>query len=159
VTDVLDSLLTGYDRGLLDRRQLLQALAVMVAPFQTSSGERAAGVLRGRNLNHVNLQVADVDRSVDYYRRLFSLPPKRLVPDRPDALDLADGSFLSIAKSDKPGAVSHFCVGVDGFSPEAVAATLKAAGLDRGLRMRPDSIYVSDPDGISVQISTVDWKG
>ena len=57
----MDTLLAQYEQGTLTRRQLLQGLAVVVAP-----GERQAsgGALRGRNINHVNLRVADVDRSV-----------------------------------------------------------------------------------------------
>ena len=76
----MDTLLANYEQGLLSRRELLQALALVAAP----AGRQAAnGVLRGRNLNHVNLQVADVDRSVEFYRTLFSLPPKRAVPTGP----------------------------------------------------------------------------
>ena len=120
---------------------------------------RLGGVLRGRNLNHVNLQVADVDRSVDFYRRLFSLPPKRAVPNRPFVVDLDDGSFISLAESDNPGAIDHFDVGVDSFSPEPVAARLRQAGLDDELIVGPDFVFVEDPDGIRVQISTVEWTG
>jgi hypothetical protein len=74
-------------------------------------------------------------------------------------LTLPDGSFLSLQVSKQPGTIDHFCVGIENFSPEPVAAALKAAGLDRGLLMRPDSLYVSDPDDIRVQISTPDFTG
>ena len=151
----IDRLLTSYERGALSRRELLQALTIAAVPL----GQQTQGVLRGRNLNHINLAVSNVDRSEAYYRRLFGLPPKRLVPDRPFALDLPDGSFLSLQRSDQPGVINHFCIGVDDFSPEPVAGKLQQAGLDQGLRLRPDSVYVRDPDDISVQISTPDWTG
>lgn len=156
MTQVIDALLTNYEQGMLTRRQLLQALTLVAAPVERQAG---GSVLRGRNLNHVNLQVSDVDRSVDFYRQLFGLPPKRAIPGRPFVVDLDDGSFLSLQRSDRPGAIDHFCVGVDDFKPEPVAAALKAAGLDRGLQVGPDFLYVQDPDGIRVQISTVDWTG
>jgi catechol 2,3-dioxygenase-like lactoylglutathione lyase family enzyme len=152
----MDALLTQFEQGKLSRRQLLQALTLAAAPRAAQPSE---SLLRGRTLNHVNLQIADVEQSEAYYRKLFGLPPKRAVPDRPFALDLADGSFLSLQRSDSPGSVNHFCVGVDDFSPEQVATTLKMGGLDNGRRRRPDSVYVRDPDNISVQISAPDWKG
>jgi catechol 2,3-dioxygenase-like lactoylglutathione lyase family enzyme len=157
MTHILDSLLADYESGKINRRQLLQALALVAVPRAVQ--EAGSGVLRGRTLNHVNLQISNVDRSADFYCKLFELPPKRAIPDRPFAVDLPDGSFLSLQVSDRPGAIDHFCVGVDEFSPERVAAALKRAGLDRGLVLRPDSLYVRDPDNISVQISTPDWTG
>ncbi len=152
----LNALLTRYERGTLSRRKLLQALAVVAVPVEQQT---AGGVLRGRNLNHVNLQVSDVDRSVDFYRRLFSLPPKRAIPNRPFVVDLDDGSFISLTRSDRPGTIDHFDVGVDDFSPELVAGVLSRAGLDRDLQVGPDFVFVQDPDGIRVQISTADWTG
>jgi len=156
MTHPLDGLLTRYEQGRLTRRQLLQALTVVAAPLQP---EARGSVLRARTLNHVNLQISDVDRSADFYRTLFGLPPKRAIPGRPFAVDLPDGSFLSLQVSKQPGSIDHFCVGVENFSPAPVAAALKAAGLDRGLLMRPDSLYVSDPDDIRVQISTPGFTG
>ena len=156
MTHVMDALLTNYERGMLTRRQLLQALTLVAAPRERQAG---GSVLRGRTLNHVNLQVSDVDRSVGFYRRLFGLPPKRAIPGRPFVVDLDSGSFLSLQRSDRPGAIDHFCVGVDDFSPEPVAAALKGAGLDRGLQVGPDFVFVRDPDDVRVQISTVDWTG
>ena len=106
----MDTLLAGYEQGALTRRELLQGLAVLAAPPVTQQARD--GVLLGRNLNHVNLQVADVDRSVEFYRRLFSLPPRRLIPGRPDVVDLPDGDFIALARSDEPGVINHFDVGV-----------------------------------------------
>ncbi len=156
MTQAVDVLLTNYERGMLTRRQLLHALTLVAVPLERQAAD---GVLRGRNLNHVNLQVSDVDRSVEFYRRLFSLPPKRAIPNRPFVVDLPDASFLSLQRSDRPGVIDHFDVGVDDFSPEPVAAKLRSAGLDRGLRVGPDFVFVSDPDDVRVQISTPEWTG
>jgi catechol 2,3-dioxygenase-like lactoylglutathione lyase family enzyme len=117
-------------------------------------------VLRGININHVNLQNSNLDRSVDFYRELFSLPPKREVPGRPDALDLADGlSFLSVPQREPSGDINHFCVGVEDFEADRVATAIRGAGLDRDLSVSSDSVSVSDPEGIRVQISWPDWGG
>ena len=118
------------------------------------------GVLRGININHVNLQNSDLDRSVDFYRELFSLPPKREVPGSPYALDLAGGlSWLSVPQREPSGDIDHFCVGVEDFEPSRVATAIREAGLDRDLRVGSDFVSVRDPEGIRVQISRPGWDG
>lgn len=168
----IEDLLTSYERGVVSRKEVVRALALAVMPAGMTPRARRSpvrgmprsqsqsGVLRGINLNHVNLQVADLDRSVDFYRRLFSLPPRREVPGRPFTLDLADGlSFLSLPEREPVGVIDHFCVGVENFEPERVGNALRDAGLDRDLQVAVDSVSVSDPDGIQVQISTPEWDG
>lgn len=154
--NAFETLLDQYEHGKLTRRQLLQGLAVVVAPV---GRQASGGVLRGRNLNHVNLQVSDVDQSVDFYRRLLSLPPRRLIPGRPDVVDLPDRQFISFSPSDEPGVVDHFDVGVDNFSPEPTGEALRRAGFTQGLTVGLDFVFVTDPDGIRVQISTPEWTG
>ncbi len=165
---IIEALLSDYERGTLSRRELVKALALGAVPAGLA-GRRSAprrestkqeGVLRGININHVNLQNSDLDRSVDFYRELFSLPPKREVPGRPYALDLADGlSFLSVPQREPSGDIDHFCVGVEDFEPERVASAIREAGLDNDLRVGSDNVSVRDPEGISVQISWPDWGG
>jgi catechol 2,3-dioxygenase-like lactoylglutathione lyase family enzyme len=167
---LIESLLAQYERGTVSRRELVGALAFAAVPGrltrrrrtpETGQGsQRQDGVLRGININHVNLQVSDLERSEEFYRTLFSLPPKREVPGRPYALDLGDGlSFLSVPEEEPPGVIDHFCVGVEDFDPERVAGAIQDAGLDRDLRVGTDNVYVTDPDGIRVQISWPDWGG
>jgi len=64
MTDPFDSLLASYERGVLTRRQLLQALLVMVL-IQTSLHAQEAGrsLMKGLSLHHVNVRVSDVARS------------------------------------------------------------------------------------------------
>ena len=165
---IIEALLSDYERGTLSRRNLVKALALGAVPAGLAGGRSASvqedarqdGVLRGININHVNLQNSDLDRAVDFYRELFSLPPKREVPGRPYALDLADGlSFLSVPQREPSGDIDHFCVGVEDFEPERVASAIREAGLDNDLRVGSDNVSLRDPDGIRVQISWPDWGG
>ena len=158
--DIIEGLLDRYERGAVTRRELVGALSMAIVPRPRRERRQQTGVLRGININHVNLQVSDLDRSVDFYGRLFSLPPRREVPGRPFALDLADGSsFLSVPQREPAGVIDHFCVGVADFEPERVGRALQAAGMDRELQVGSDFVEVSDPDGIRVQISTPEWNG
>ena len=170
MTRIIEALLNDYERGTVSRRELVKALALGIVPAgltsrrgtsrQRRESPKQDGVLRGININHVNLQNSDLDRSVDFYRELFSLPPKREVPGSPYALDLADGlSWLSVPQREPSGDIDHFCVGVEDFEPNRVATAIRAAGLDRDLSVGSDVVSVRDPEGIRVQISRPGWDG
>ena len=170
MTRLIEALLNDYERGTVSRRELVKALALGIVPAgltsrrgafrQRRESPRQDGVLRGININHVNLQNSDLDRSVDFYRELFSLPPKREVPGSPYALDLADGlSWLSVPQREPSGDIDHFCVGVEDFEPNRVATAIREAGLDRDLSGGSDVVSVRDPEGIRVQISRPGWDG
>ena len=156
MTRVIEALLTDYERGAVSRRELVKTLALGVLPAGLASSPgvsrkrrespKQEGVLRGINtINHVNLQNSNLDRSVDFYRRLFRLPPKREVPGCPYALDLADGlSFLSVPQREPSGDIDHFCVGVEDFEPDRVATAIREAGLDNDLSVGSDSVSLRD---------------
>ena len=154
----LDALVTSYERGTLSRRQLLQALTVLTTPASGAAQNAPAGVMKPRMLHHVNLQVADVARSEAFYRTLFGFGASRRVqgPDN-HGLDLPGGGLIILQKSAQPGRIDHFCIGVEGFDADRQRAAAKTAGLDV-LGTGADNFSVRDPDGIRVQVSTVDWR-
>jgi catechol 2,3-dioxygenase-like lactoylglutathione lyase family enzyme len=159
MVDTIDSLVTSYDVGILTRRQLLQALAAVAAPSSTSAQRAEIGVMKSRILHHVNVQVSDVRRSEAFYRTLFRLPPTRRVqgPDN-HGLDLPGGGLIILQKSDRPGRIDHFCVGVEDFDAERMRTAAKAAGMEGIQGNAADNFFVTDPDGLRVQVSAVDWS-
>lgn len=158
--DPIDALVTAYDRGTLTRRQLLQVLAVLAAPATAAAGAQPAGIsaTKGRLLHHVNVQVSDVAKSEAFYRTLFGLPPSRVVqgPDN-HGLDLPGGGIIILQRSNTPGRIDHFCVGVENWDADRLRAAAKAAGLERVVGSAADNFFVVDPDGLRVQLSAVDW--
>lgn len=159
MNDVIDALFDAYDRGEVSRAEVVAAVRAQLLVTQPSKTP-PEGVLIGVNLHHINLNVADLDRTETFYRKLFSLPPKRPVPGRPDILDFGDGvSFLSVPERQPYGVIDHFCVGVRDFEPQRVAETLTANGFTDGLTVGDDFVYVTDPDGFRVQISSPVWRG
>lgn len=159
MTDQLDSLVAAYDRGNLTRRQLLQALAVMTMPAVVSAQSTAAPAMKPRLLHHVNVQVSDVARSEAFYRTVFALPASRVVqgPDN-HGLDLPGGGLIILQRSDTPGRIDHFCVGVENWNADRLRAATRAAGVDRVLGTAADNFFVADPDGLRVQVSATDWS-
>jgi catechol 2,3-dioxygenase-like lactoylglutathione lyase family enzyme len=137
---------------------LLQALAVLATPVSGAAQTAPPGVMKPRMLHHINVQVADVGRSEAFYRKLFGFPPSRRVqgPDN-HGLDLPAGGLIILQKSDQPGRIDHFCVGVEDFNADRLRAAAKTAGLDvQGTA--GDNFLVRDPDGVRVQVSAVDWR-
>jgi catechol 2,3-dioxygenase-like lactoylglutathione lyase family enzyme len=154
----IDALVSSYERGTLNRRQLLQALAVVASPISAGAQTSPATVMKGRMLHHMNVQVSDITRSEAFYRRLFGLSPTRRVqgPDN-HGFDLPGGGLIILQRSNQPGRLDHFCVGVDNFDAEQQRTAAKAAGFDvQGTAN--DNFFVRDPDGVRIQVSAVDWS-
>jgi glyoxylase I family protein len=154
----IDVLLSSYERGSLSRRQLLCALAVMAAPV-SSPAQSSPGLVKGRNLHHINVRVSDIARSEAFYRRLLGFGPSRRVqgPDN-HGFDLPGGGLIILQKSDDAGRIDHFCVGVDAFDADRMRAAVKSAGIGAVQGDARDNFSVSDPDGVRVQISAPDWS-
>lgn len=156
----IDALITSYERGTLTRRQLLYALAMMATPVAVKSQTPSGSLMKGQNLHHVNVRVSDIARSEAFYRNLFGFSPTRRVqgPDN-HGFDLPGGGLIILQKSDQPGHIDHFCVGVDNFDAERLRTKVKSAGVEGVQGNARDNFSVSDPDGLRVQVSAFDWRG
>lgn len=124
--------------------------------------------IRIRNLNHVSLQVKDVDKTIAFYRDVVGLP---LLP-RPDfkfrgawfqiggagqELHLIDGAGAPVSSTSRG---DHFAIMVE--SLDDVEPILKANGVKyTGPHHRPDGakqIFADDPDGHVVEFCTAPGK-
>ena len=165
--ETIDHLLEEYERGKLTRRDLLRGIALLLtSPLQKSPVQ--GSVFKARSINHVNIRVADVNRSEAFYRKVLGFPPRRVVtPGTAFALDFPQGGFLSLCplsandcgfKSNaQPGDIDHFDVGIETFDKRRVMSKLKEAGFnefdDGGTA---PSVTIFDPDGTAVQLSAPD---
>ena len=158
-----DVLLKQYEEGRLTRRQLLGALAALAVP--AAAGAQGSAV-QARSLHHVNVGVANLDRSERFYRNLLGLPPRRYIVGDAYALDFPDGGLISLcpveggncsltAGSAVAGEIDHFGVGIENFDAERVAGALAEAGFEGVRQAGPTSVLVADPDGLIVQLSAV----
>lgn len=158
MTHEIGNLITAYDHGTLSRRELLQALAVIAAPA-AARAQAPAGAMKARLLHHVNVQVSDVAKSEAFYRKILGLPASRVVqgPDN-HGLDLPGSGLIILQRSDTPGKIDHFCVGVENWNADRLRAAAAAAGAERVIGSAADNFFVADPDGLRVQVSAVDWS-
>ena len=110
-----------------------------------------SSVFQGNGINHVALNVTNIGRSREFYRRLFGLPV--LQQSARNCFLGVGGNFLALFQGGKPG-MNHFCISVDDYDPSQTKATGEAAGLK--VRREQDRLYFPDPNGLTVQVSEFD---
>jgi catechol 2,3-dioxygenase-like lactoylglutathione lyase family enzyme len=146
MNDTISKLLEAYEKGNMSRRRLIQGLALLAAG---STAAEAAG-FQGNSINHVSLYVSNLQRSTDFYQRVFGCP----VNKRDGNNQLMFGkNFLVLRPGNPPAKVDHIAVGVDNFKKESVTADLKARGVTPKDEEGGAGFHVVDPDGYPVQIS------
>jgi catechol 2,3-dioxygenase-like lactoylglutathione lyase family enzyme len=147
MTNRISRLLEAYEKGKLSRRQLVQGLALLAAG---SSAAEAAG-FQGNSINHISLFVSNLQRSTDFYQRVFNCT----VNKRDGNNQFVFGKNFLVLREGKPAAkVDHFAIGVDNFNKDSVTADLKVRGatpIDQ--EGGGFGFHVLDPDGFPVQIS------
>jgi catechol 2,3-dioxygenase-like lactoylglutathione lyase family enzyme len=112
---------------------------------------------------HLSLQVRDVSRSVDFYRRVFAAEPQKQTA-RYAKFDLAEPSLnFALVGGGEPSRVSH--LGIEAASAEEFAA-LRARLAGAGILVREeagsrccyalqDKLWFSDPDGNAWEVFQV----
>jgi catechol 2,3-dioxygenase-like lactoylglutathione lyase family enzyme len=151
-------LLRDIEEGKMDRRQLIQGLALTaMGALATSAAPKAAGDkgFKAIAYNHLSYDVADVARSRDFYLDLFGLKPawddgvqSKLAfgdPSAPDSL------YIRKVKPGQQPNVDHIAYSVHNFEKDAAGSELMRRGLnpkDDG----PVAWIVKDPDGFATQI-------
>ena len=117
-------------------------------------------MVKARSLNHINLNVSDIERSVRFYQQALGLVENFRAGPRMVFLSPRGGDdviTLHQAEPIGPRGVAHFGFDIEGGDlDDAVAAVVKAGGklLDRGAHA-PGVLYayVTDPDGYVIELS------
>jgi len=167
--DSVENLVTLFEKGTLNRQQLIQGLLAAMPPISMVADAQAdtstLSTFRGRSLNHVTLSVTDVERSQEFYSRLLggtmscrSIQTDKGAKVESATLFLPEG-FIALFKLGEPR-VHHFCVGVEDFSIDAALEKLKSDFPEsKPSTYRGAELYFRDPDGILGQISGMDYRG
>ena len=143
---MIDNLIGWYDKGTLSRRDLVGALAAL--SFANSGALADAAGFESNSINHVNISVSDVDRSVEFYQRVFRLPVIMRMPGTVQ-LGVGKGQHVSIQRSEGRKGLDHFAIGIDRFNPGSVISDLRARGANP---TGTGNLHVIDPDGVDVQL-------
>ena len=152
MTTVISRWLSRYERGTVTRRELIVALSAVMAGATTNAD---AG-LKVSRLDHISLQVSDLQRSREFYGNVFSASVNRTPrPDNEVRLDLRDNATLVLRRAGVPGQVNHLGVKVEGFNRASVAQQLRGSGVtpvDEPNVPGTAGFHVVDPDGFRVQL-------
>ena len=156
----LEHLLSTYENGHLTRRELVMAIAALVA---AAPAVKAADAPVGpvKQLNHVSIFVPDVKKSAEFYQTMFGMPV--LTPQEPGINLNAGAGFLGIYPSPNAakGSINHLCLGIENFDADKTLKTLTDRGVSARIRQRGDTkeLYLTDPDGVSVQLQDTKYIG
>ena len=126
---VIEKMLTDFERGHVTRRQLALSLAALVSGAQAAPKETE---LKAITVNHVTVRVPDLHRTSQFYQEFFGMPLKQ---QSATVHILGVGkSFFGIEQGDKQqtAAVDHYDFGIAGFNADEARAKLKKRNLNFG---------------------------
>ena len=157
-SDIAETLIENFERGLLSRRQLASqliglgaALAATARAAEASQGDPGPATFQATGLNHVALDVVSVPKSRNWYIKHLGL--KVLRESGEDNCFLGGGGndfFLTLFHGEKPG-LNHYCYTIREYNADNAEEKLKAAGLKP--RREGNRLYFPDIDGITVQVA------
>jgi catechol 2,3-dioxygenase-like lactoylglutathione lyase family enzyme len=146
---LINGLIGQHETGGLSRRELVGALAALSvtgnAAFAADAGFQSAGI------NHVSITASNLQRTVDFYSRVFNLTRQPGQNANLVQLSVGTDAHLSIRQGATPR-FDHFAIGIQGFNKDRVIADLRARGatpIDGG---DGAGLHVADPDGLFVQV-------
>ena len=147
---IISDLISRFEKGSLSRRELVQGLAMLAAGGTAAAAQEDID-FKTADIDHVSIQVADLQRSVDFYQKMFGFSV--ISEDKPLGIIRLgiDRSLVSLNHQSPAGIVDHFAIGVPRFTKEAAARY----AMQRGATPLDDpyaGLHVKDPDGINVQI-------
>jgi catechol 2,3-dioxygenase-like lactoylglutathione lyase family enzyme len=147
---IISNLVARFERGSLSRRELVQGLAMLAASGTAATAQEAID-FKTADIDHVSIQVADMQRSIDFYQKMFGFSV--VSEDKPRSIVRLGNTrtLVSLNRESPAGIVDHFAIGVPRFTKEAAASYVK----QRGATPLDDpfaGLHVKDPDGINVQI-------
>jgi catechol 2,3-dioxygenase-like lactoylglutathione lyase family enzyme len=153
---VISQLVNQFERGGVTRRELIQGLSALVAAGTMSSTAGAQTGLRATRIDHTSVLVTDLQRSSEFYQRVFGLRP--VSEDKANRIlrlgvsGTGPGATLvSLRQEMPPGLIDHFAIGVENFNRDTATAILKQHGLAPTQNIE-FGFHVKDPDGAIVQV-------
>jgi catechol 2,3-dioxygenase-like lactoylglutathione lyase family enzyme len=157
---VIATLLQDFEQGRMTRRQLIQSIAVAATAVATGTNLAEAAYtspkIQATYFHHASHPVADYAKCRDWYSELFGM--KVVLDDHKRKANLQVGESLLIIKARdlEKDPVDHICFHIAGWDEDksvrpAIDAELQRRG-EKIIRRSDSSIYIADPDGLSVQI-------
>lgn len=148
---IISKLVASFEKGTLTRRELIRGLALLASASGTANALAEETSFKGTKIDHVSIQVTNLQRSIDFYQKLFGFSVVSQDKDNEIVRLGISKTVVSLHHKNPTGVVDHFAIGVDHFDKDSVTRDLKLRGatpeenIDAGF-------HIKDPEGISVQI-------
>jgi len=115
-----------------------------------------------KQIDHLVLRVADLERAIAFYREVLGCQVERRVESLPLVQLRAGNSLIDLVPAtDGPGGANldHFALRIEPFDEAAIAAHLARHGVAvgavaarYGAEGNGPSLYIEDPDGNTVEL-------
>ena len=161
---MIAKLLEDFENGQMNRRQLIQSLALAAAAVSAASAAGSptaqSGGFKTISVDHISCQVADYTKTRDFYADLMGMTVAG--DNGTNQCQLTFGDSLLIARNRRDSAdsgptVDHMSYKIEDWDTDRVRTELERRGLEPRLDRGPGGTYasfhVADPDGYDVQIS------
>ena len=152
---LIAKLLSDFEQGKMDRRQLIRSLALasVAAGAATPAAGAAEGrVLKATNINHVSYQVKDYAKTRDFLAGLFGMQVSE-DDGKQCRLTLGPNIFVVRTRPTNTPRVDHIALTIENWDrdKEAMAEDLhrRQIKIDRG--DTKTSLHILDPDGFEIQ--------
>ena len=151
---VISNLLSRFEKGSLSRRELVQGLAMLAASATAASAQDAIS-FKAANIDHVSVQVGNLQRSIDFYQKMFGFTVVSQAEEGGvKIVRLGNVRMLvSLNTGGLPGRIDHFAIGIPRFTRESITGYLTQHGASP-LQGDLAGLHIKDPDGVNVQISS-----
>jgi catechol 2,3-dioxygenase-like lactoylglutathione lyase family enzyme len=151
VETIISNLVTGFEKGTLTRRELIRGLAMLAAASGTAAIAAEDSSLKAAKIDHVSIQVTNLQRSIDFYQKLFGFAVVSEDKNNEIVRLGINKTLVSLHHKNPIGIVDHFAIGVEQFNKEAVTRELKLRGVTPEENIDA-GFHIKDPEGLNVQI-------
>ena len=148
---LISDLVSRFEKGALSRRELVSGLAILAASGTAAAGQEGLD-FKDANIDHISIHVADLQRSVDFYQKMFGFTV--VSQDQPGGIIRLGNTkvLVSLNHGSPAGIMDHFSIGIPGFSRDSATRYLTQRGATP-LEGDYAGLHIKDPDGVNVQIS------
>jgi glyoxylase I family protein len=148
---IISDLVSRFEKGALSRRELVSGLAILAASGTAAAAQEGLD-FKDADIDHVSIHVADLQRSVDFYQKMFGFTV--VSQDQPGGIIRLGNTkvLVSLNHGSPAGVIDHFSIGVPRFTREAASRYLTQRGATP-LEGDYAGLHIKDPDGVNVQIS------
>jgi catechol 2,3-dioxygenase-like lactoylglutathione lyase family enzyme len=148
----ISDLVTQFEKGALSRRELVRGLALLAASTTTTVAAAQDTVdFKNATIDHVSIHVADLQRSIDFYQKMFGFTVVSQEAPREIVRLGNKGVLVSLNRGSPAGILDHYSFGIPRFNKDAVMRHFSQRGATP-LQGDYAGLHVKDPDGINVQV-------